>query len=244
MPPLEELLASRFEFKYLVPEALVARVRDFVQPFVRLDRYGEAWPQGRYPIYSLYLDSPELHCYHAAMDGLRDRYKLRIRSYRPEPEEPVFFEVKKRSDLTIRKHRAKAPRRAVHERGTAAAAAEPADDWAEFQRLSAGIAARPALWVRYWREAYLGRAAQTVRLNFDYRVEYAAPRGAGYAWQGLDWRPSGLDGVVYEFKFQGRCPPWAAELTRAFQLQRRSVCKYAASMEQHLIAAPVRRLER
>ncbi len=46
--------------------------------------------------YGLYLDSNHLRTFHAANDGERNRYKLRIRYYDDDPYSPVAFEIKRR----------------------------------------------------------------------------------------------------------------------------------------------------
>ena len=54
-----------------------------------------------YPIVSLYLDSPDLQLCRESLTGVKNRFKLRIRSYTDEPEYPRFLEIKRRINQVI-----------------------------------------------------------------------------------------------------------------------------------------------
>ena len=70
-------------------------------------------PTRQYLISSLYLDSPDLRLHRRSEYGEKNRFKLRLRSYSDEPDDPVFFEIKRRTDQIIRKERAKVRREHV-----------------------------------------------------------------------------------------------------------------------------------
>ena len=99
------LQQQRFELKYLVDEAITPALRDFVSSYLELDDYGARRPDMSYPVYSVYLDSDGLETYQAAVNGVRNRFKLRLRYYSDDPDGPVFFEVKAREDNCILKQR-------------------------------------------------------------------------------------------------------------------------------------------
>jgi hypothetical protein len=40
----QELQLQRFELKYLVPESVALRVRDFVRSYLEIDEFGETLP--------------------------------------------------------------------------------------------------------------------------------------------------------------------------------------------------------
>src|SRR6185295_3618064 len=99
------LMGSRFELKYLIPNEVALRARDFVQRHLELDEYGIGKPNLSYPVYSLYLDSPDWKIYWRTVNGDKNRYKLRIRYYTDNPEVPVYFEIKRRMKDVILKQR-------------------------------------------------------------------------------------------------------------------------------------------
>ena len=53
-------------------------------------------PDG-YRVCSLYLDTPQLALYRQSKDGIKNRYKLRIRFYDEDADGPAFLEIKQRT---------------------------------------------------------------------------------------------------------------------------------------------------
>ena len=116
---------NRFELKYIVNEAQIPGIREFIRDYLQLDEYARPELANNYQIHSLYLDSPDLALCTATMHGHKNRFKLRIRFYDEEPEHPVFFEVKQRLNDIIHKERGgRAPLRRVAAREFWLAAAE------------------------------------------------------------------------------------------------------------------------
>ena len=72
------LMASRFELKYLIPNSVALRVRDFIQQHLDIDEYGVGQPNFSYPVHSLYLDSDDWKIYWRTINGDKNRYKLRL----------------------------------------------------------------------------------------------------------------------------------------------------------------------
>ncbi|NBV49512.1 MAG: VTC domain-containing protein, partial [Verrucomicrobia bacterium] len=72
-------IAARFEHKILIDDArraeLLARFADRFRP----DTAGSA--DGRYPVVSLYCDTPDRRCHWEAWRGVPSRRKLRVRIY-------------------------------------------------------------------------------------------------------------------------------------------------------------------
>src|ERR1043166_5375564 len=107
------VMASRYELKYLIPNSLALRVRDFVQQHLELDEFGEGKPDLSYPVHSLYLDSDDWKIYWRTVNGDKNRYKLRIRYYSENPAVPAYFEIKRRMKDIILKQRCGVHRDAV-----------------------------------------------------------------------------------------------------------------------------------
>src|SRR5438046_5538137 len=93
---------QRYELKYHVNEGKAFRIRDFVRDYLEIDEYSALQADRSYPTLSLYLDSDGLETYWCAINGDRNRFKLRLRYYDDEPDTPVFFEIKRREDNVIR----------------------------------------------------------------------------------------------------------------------------------------------
>ena len=96
-------MKARYEFKYLISDEEMAIVRSIVSAFMEPDPYA---PDGIYSVYSLYFDTATWSCAHATLEGLRERFKLRIRTYGFKSHYPVFVEEEGRVGTSIVKSRA------------------------------------------------------------------------------------------------------------------------------------------
>jgi SPX domain protein involved in polyphosphate accumulation len=233
-------VSSRFELKYILPRALAESVRSFVQPFVRPDRYSARRADLRYPICSLYLDSQDLTTYRMTQEGLKNRFKLRIRTYSDDAQTPAYLEIKKKVDGAILKERVAAERGGIrdllaHRLGLRRARnGQRMPHGTEFVRLLDRTAARPVVRVRYLREAYESLGGDPVRVTFDTRLHHSVTLDDNISHNGRGWSDARLEGVIFEIKFTDHFPSWAHELVSAFQLQRRSVSKYVMSISEAL----------
>jgi hypothetical protein len=233
-------LISRVECKYLVPSPEIHALRNFIRPFTRPDRYARLRRDHRYQVCSLYLDNEDLSLYRSTVEGLKNRFKLRIRTYSSSPEEPAFLEVKKRMNDVVRKSRTGVTRGAarrylgVSHRSGEQGHASTDEDAGEFLSLMRLHHTRPLLRVRYSREAYESNGGDPVRITFDTDLMHAVTLDADFSLDGPEWHPTPVAGTILEIKFTERHPSWIQELIRAFQLQRQSVAKYVLSVDRAL----------
>jgi len=236
-------LRSRYECKYLISEDLAREVRKFAAPYVELDYFSAQQPDHRYAVHSLYLDGPSHELYETTRRGQKNRFKLRIRGYDGDSASPLFAEVKKRTARVILKRRALVSRPAARALVSGGPMPEGTDtsllDFAEFRSLSARIAARPAVYVSYLREAYEADGPEPARITFD-RALHNADAGAAkpFAFDGLAWQPTPCDQTILELKYTAACPRWIELLVETFQLDRCSVAKYVMCLEDSLRRFP------
>lgn len=228
--------ASRFELKYLIPEHVAQRVRDYVVSFLELDENGRGKPDLSYPVHSLYIDSDELRTYWDTINGNRDRFKLRIRFYEDGPSSPVFLEIKRRANSCIMKQRVGVQREAV--RMVLDGQFPPSDlvlgkepkhlrALQDFCRIQQQMGARPKVHVAYMREAYLPVSGNSARLTMDRQVRSEADT-EGRLSTTLATPVSIWDkAVVLELKFTDRYPNWFGDLVRTFNLHQCGAAKYA-----------------
>src|SRR5438552_11210999 len=113
--PFHQLQGCRYELKYVISEETARRVREFPRCYLRHDQYARADMRYAYPIYSVYLDDPSLSMFYAAMNGHKNRHKLRVRYYDPDPQAPVFFEIKRRVNDVVVKERSLIHRKSASE---------------------------------------------------------------------------------------------------------------------------------
>ena len=235
----DRMLACRYELKYLISEAKTAAVKRYLAPFLEYDRYSKLQRGGMYPIVSLYLDSPGMQLCQETMFGLKNRFKLRIRSYTDEPEYPRFFEIKRRINRVILKSRARVTDKDVPL--LLAGRSLPPQGYStdmnalnQFQLYVASINAGPRVLIRYTREAFENTSENRVRVTFDRDLCYKITNKPEVRLGGPGWQRNTLtDGCsVLEIKFTGTYPKWLSRMAALFNLQARSVSKFATSIEQ------------
>ena len=240
---MENLLQrARYELKYIISEHTAHAVREFARNHLMPDPFASAERNYSYNIYSVYLDSPGMALMNQTLEGLKNRFKLRVRFYDNNPDHQVFFEVKRRENDAIIKARAKVRRDAAHRLMYAHQAwpdrsdlPNPADDrsWnalRQFCLLRDKIHAEPQALVCYNREAWCAPEDDSIRVTFDRNLE-----GAPYdpektfklertdAWVKPIMR---VPGVVLELKFTDRFPNWMRRMVETFDLYRTSMAKY------------------
>lgn len=232
----DNLQLQRFELKYLVTEDVALAVRDFLRSYLVLDEFSEGRPNNSYHNHSVYLDSDDMRIYWDVINGNKNRYKLRIRYYDNNPEGPVFFEIKRRSNDAILKQRGPVRRDAValllaghfpepqhllsdHPRYLVAVQ--------RFSRLMLDNCAVPKVHVAYLREAWVSTADNSVRVTLDREVasvpHFTAEIKTHMENPVMPWPRL----VILELKFTGRYPNWFGELVRRFGVMQCGVAKYA-----------------
>lgn len=233
----DRTLACRYELKYHITESKAAAIAQFIKPFLEPDRYCKLQPSGDYPIVSLYLDSEDLKLCNESLSGLKNRFKLRIRSYTDEPDYPRFFEIKRRINTIIVKARARVMDNDVPL--LLAGLPLPPQNYTadmetinQFQLYIDSIRAKPAVLVRYMRQAYEDTTDNKVRVTFDRELAYKITSEPQVRLGGAGWQrnPFTEGGVVLEIKFTGRYPAWLSHMVKCFNLRQRSISKYASSV--------------
>lgn len=230
----------RYERKYLVTERTAAAIRQFVACYLVHDEHMAGNESNGYRVCSLYLDSPHLGLYNQSMQGIKNRYKLRIRFYDESERGPAFLEIKKRTTDTVHKLRAAAPK-GVAARLLGGGQIEHAELLSngdsshraleEFSRCCERLSAVGVAFVDYRREAFVSQSAESVRVTFDRHIvgrRYHA--GCGLETPAECSRPV-THGVLVELKYNGRAPRWMHDLVTTFSLQRISFAKYVRCVD-------------
>ena len=233
----DRLQLQRLELKYIINEQKALAIRDYVHSYLEIDEYSQDKPNYSYRIHSLYLDSDDLRTYWDTINGLKNRFKLRLRYYDDLPTSPVFFEVKRRMNEAILKQRGGVRRPAVAWL-LAGHLPEPQHLLSEspkqlvallrFSQLMQSIRASPKAHVTYFREAWVSTHDNSVRVTMDRNVYCSPEFGASLRTElGSSLvKPFGHK-VILELKFTGRFPNWFRELVETFDLMRGAAAKYA-----------------
>ncbi|MBI5155105.1 polyphosphate polymerase domain-containing protein [Candidatus Poribacteria bacterium] len=231
---------SRFECKYLVPEFAAREIQSVLRHHMDLDPYCARRPGNTYWNCSLYVDSPGLMCHRSSQSGDKNRFKLRYRWYNGEPESCVVFEEKRRTTDAISKCRVHIGAEGL--RQAALGGALQARDllrctnggharaW-RLADLALRIAAQPACYVAYDREAWQTEAHEYLRVTFDRRLSARPLGGALPVPSNENWVEFLSGHTVLEVKFERAAPEWLLDAIRTFGLRRRSVPKYSLALE-------------
>jgi hypothetical protein len=231
----DNLQKQRYEHKYIIREGEAMAMRDFVSSYLELDAFGATQPNLSYPVHSLYLDSPDLRLYHTTINGDKNRYKLRIRFYEDRPKAPVYFEIKRRTNNTIAKQRGGVKREALEHVLSGQlplpeqmASGEPEHRAAleQFIHHMQELGAKPKAHVAYYREAWISKDNNAVRVTLDRQTRIEVEPMAHLVTQMTDPRYVFGDNVVLELKFTNRFPDWFRELVRIFGLAQGGAAKY------------------
>lgn len=228
---------ARYECKYYLAPAQFEAVMRWIAPYIQPDPFASHHPGYRYLLSSLYLDSPDQRLARMTREGMRNRFKLRIRSYSDAADSPIYFEIKRRIDgvidkTRIRLHRAEAL--ALLEgrlRPSEAARGEALHDLETFMGLAEKTGAQPMVRVRYEREAYQATHGEPVRLTFDRQLSYAFTSTPNFMVHGPGWSFVPTQGIIFEIKFPDYFPFWVDELIHGCQLQRVSIAKYVITLD-------------
>jgi VTC domain len=235
----DRTLGCRYELKYHITESKAAAIARFVRPYLQVDRYCKLQRSGDYPIASLYLDSEDMQLCRESLTGQKNRFKLRIRSYTDEPDYPRFFEIKRRMNTIIIKSRARVMDRDLPI--LLAGRPLPPQNYSadietinQFQLYIHSLRARPAVLIRYVRQAFEDTSHNKVRVTFDRGLAYKITnlpevRLGGPGWQRNVYTEAG---VVMEIKFTGFYPAWLSQMVKYFDLQLQSISKYASSITE------------
>jgi len=235
-------IIKRLEYKYFVPyERLDALRRRFLAG-MQHDDFSRRMTASRYTVRSIYYDTPNFRFYHEKLQSVKNRKKLRIRTYnQPAADSPAFFEIKHKFGNVIYKERMKVPlddAPALLEDGEALKITElPAADRTilnKFFLLFDKLILEPKVLVTYEREALQGLDDQRLRVTFDLNTRsYAYPE-----WQDL-FREDDLNAIndncfILEIKFDEWMPFWVQRIVSDYDLHRQSISKYCKGLEEWL----------
>lgn len=232
-----DAIIERREFKYLLPPALIPRLRAALAGVCRLDQH--AGSDRRYPIRSLYLDDHRLGLARANEAERHTRFKVRVRSYPSAERAPVFLEIKRRYGDVIRKSRvpiSPSDWPGILQRP----AASLSQGQAAFVHLVHQLDLRPAVLVEYDREAWVSELDDYGRVTFDLqigcqRADDWSLRPTPFGRIPLDhtlvtstWSPV----AILEMKFAGPAPVWMRSLIERFELVRQAYSKYVSAVDE------------
>ncbi|SDU46146.1 polyphosphate polymerase domain-containing protein [Desulfobacula phenolica] len=244
-------LLERYELKFLIPTEMIDPISKFASVYCSLDKYALDAPNGYYRVNSIYLDSPEYLFLRRRLEGVQNRFNMRVRSYGDHPELPYFLEIKQKTGGVARKYRA-----AVTDKDWSKVYTEPGFELESdggsgkeeinkklFERMLYTYNAAPKILTQYLRKAWISDVDEYARITFDVDLRFR---------QENEYRPVPSHGemvscdhtlafdpgcaVVLELKcYTSRVPLWMIDLIRFFNLERRSFSKYLTGASELMV---------
>jgi SPX domain protein involved in polyphosphate accumulation len=237
-------LPARHELKFLVNEEQRARVLADASGELQPDPHTGA--NGAYRVTSQYYDSPGLAFYWEKVDGVRERKKIRLRTY-GEIGGPAdlsvsasYMEIKRRRGDLIAKERVRVlpestlrlleDGRALQELSRHVAdGVRDTQTVGSVERAALGLSLVPANVITYRREAYQSVLDTRLRLTFDHEALAMRPEAYFSPDGGIPITQPGI--AVMELKFNGRIPRWIRDLLVAHAVRLQRFSKYAAGVD-------------
>lgn len=237
-------MKSRYEYKYLVNNNLIDKIRADLLPYMEIDDFAKKHSDGQYTVRSIYYDSPKFECYKEKYDGVKIRNKYRIRGYDTLSGKSIaFLEIKHKDTNCISKSRApmyfsnvaKSLYSSQMEDYTLSFSGNGAEkkDAKKFQYYYYLKKLHPAVLVIYDREAFWGKFDKSLRLTFDKNLRSVIFPSLNMLYNEERAKITMRNNFILEIKFFGTLPLWIKALVSKYQLDRRALSKYTMSLETH-----------
>ncbi len=228
---------ARREYKFRLHTTQLTTLRTLLLPHVEVDPRAASRPGQEYTVRSLYFDTKNLDFYQEKLAGLRDRLKIRIRSYNEiSPVAPVYLEIKRKTGATVAKRRSSVRYQdlssfletsdvagCVHMLIPQEGSEENARQFL-FHLHSRSL--RPVISVAYEREAYLSKNDPGLRITLDKGLRCHNAGGLVSLDRSMEDYIAAPHLVILEVKTDFGIPFWLRMVLRRMALKPEPTSKY------------------
>ena len=231
---------SRFEFKYIIKKNVSEAIQNEVKNFTKIDSYASS--KGKYLVRSLYFDNNLFTNFHEKVDGIKKRYKFRIRTYEDHDDfnTPLFLEMKGRNDLRTYKVRTK-----INKNDLNLFYKQKNLPYLNHKYLNNKLIEQyifdsykkkiiPKVLVDYNRVPLINKNGLYFRLSFDSNIKACASNNIFNSTN--SWKACIPGNDILEVKFDFTIPPWFHRIIQSYQLKRISVSKFVLGIEASNLA--------
>lgn len=242
----------RLEYKFLVKNNMLEKLRNRLLPFVELDPFIKGTTDNEYTVRSIYFDSSNYDYYHEKIEGIKIRKKLRIRSYDTQADNNlVFLEIKNKYDNFIDKNRAPLlyhdlknllETKSVETYTlTNNGYANSINDGKKFFHHIYKSGLKPIILIVYDREAFFSKFDNNLRITFDKNIRFFEYPKIENLYRDEELEIAIPNDFVLEVKFNNGYPKWLQDIIIEFNLIRRSVSKYTICIDSSKIINPTKK---
>jgi len=231
---------SRFEFKYIIKRNVSEAIQNEVKNFTKIDGYANN--KNKYLVRSLYFDNNLFSNFHDKVDGVKKRYKFRIRTYADHENfnTPLFLEVKGRNNLRTYKVRTKINKNDLNffykQKNLFDLKYRYLNNKLIEQYIFDSCKKKiiPKVLIDYNRLPLVNKNGLYFRLTFDSNIK-ACPSNNIFNSTN-NWKVCIPGNDILEVKFDFTIPPWFHRIIQSYQLKRISVSKFVIGMEASNLA--------
>jgi hypothetical protein len=236
----------RYEYKYIVQNSKLEKLREMILPFVDVDKFAETGGQNQYTVRSIYFDTPRYDFYFEKIEGIKNRKKVRLRGYDEErADNTVFLEIKRKYNVPIIKYRAPVTfsdaqimLREKNINGQILFGDKFPKGLENSKRFFYQVFSknlRPVVLIIYEREAYLSKFDSSVRVTFDKNLRSKGYPSISELYQEEKIKATLADRFILEVKFNRSFPGWLNPIISRFSLRKQSASKYTISMDANKV---------
>jgi len=232
----------RYEYKYIIPNSKIDRLREMILPFVHLDENAKGRPCNHYTVRSIYFDTPDLHFYVEKIEGVPNRKKVRLRGYDSleSSNGVVFAEIKRKYQIPILKNRAKMT---FHEAldlfrnqkmlSDVLEKEKSIENASRFFYYIGKMKLKPVVLVTYDREPYLSKTDKTIRITLDKNLRSLSFPRLEDLYENDKLKMAMPDHFILEVKFNQYYPSWMKAIVHSLNLKQVSASKYCICIDSH-----------
>ena len=231
---------SRFEFKYIIKKNVSEAIQNEIKNFTKTDGYANN--KSKYLVRSLYFDNNLFTNFHEKVDGIKKRYKFRIRTYEDHDDfnTPLFLEMKGRNNLRTYKVRTK-----INKNDLNLFYKQKNLPYLKHKYLNNKLIEQyifdsykkkiiPKVLVDYNRVPLINKNGLYFRLTFDSNIKACSSNNIFNSTN--SWKACIPGNDILEVKFDFTIPPWFHRIIQSYQLKRISVSKFVLGIEASNLA--------
>jgi len=231
---------SRFEFKYIIKKNVSEAIQNEVKNFTKIDSY--ASNKSKYLVRSLYFDNNLFTNFHEKVDGIKKRYKFRIRTYTDHDDfnTPLFLEMKGRNNLRTYKVRTKINKNDLNlfykQKNLLDLKHKYLNNKLIEQYIFDSYKKKiiPKVLIDYNRLPLINKNGLYFRLTFDSNIKACSSNNIFNSTN--SWKACIPGNDILEVKFDFTIPPWFHRIIQSYQLKRISVSKFVLGIEASNLA--------